>query len=698
MTANIRTSTRMTENAILLAGILMILGPGALILLNIQLTEQFFGARDILAQSPIGEITQPRKVVRKKGEEDSAYLKARQGDPVFEGDTVLTGKESSTRVTLSDGTVLELGPESMIRIDPVRSFSFKGIQKKFEVTVETGAIKAKAKSNSAPVVLKSSAGSVLKEIAPVSVVKKKTPGFLPNLARNLPIPFVSAPRTVSPVATEKPAGSSLPAQKAPAGTAPVPAPSLPTTTAAQEPPPGIEEEFEVEEAVVSVPAPAAPPVSAPVNPPVSAPVGAPATGVKAPVPTAMSKLPGVSERDLIPDTEELMDVPLEVEEKPILSKPVLAMAPKPKPLPLPAMPLPALPSLPPVAVASPTPTPVVIATPAAPPVALPVATPTPTPAPAPIVKATPIPRETEIQTLPAKVKENVFQLVWKDKRKNPKAQYKVSVVHGGRTSNIIASETETTWTLPPKKEGTMDWFVEGLNDDGSFSKSNVRTESWKIATVISPDLVPEGSEILQDKIRLHWKDKRKSPTGPYKVSIIYAGKTDTVVSTENDALWPMPLVQSGKLEWFIEAPDAVEGFIKSRSLATSWKFKTPTLMFPKPDASLPEYFLKGDRHELLLTWAPLDTCKEYHLNVSLSPRFETLLYTKITARHFQRFSVERPGEYFWRVGCSYGEDFTVYSNPRRFRILALNRTKQESRQPAPAGAQGSRSQNTGASK
>lgn len=633
MTGNLKVQTKLTESAILIAGVLMILGPGALISLNIQITERFFGAKDMLAQSPIGEITKPRKVVRKKGEEDSAYLKAKQGDPVFEGDTVLTGKESSTKVTLSDGTVLELGPESMIRIEPVRSFSFKGIQKKFEITVETGAIKAKAKSNSAPVVLKSSEGQVLKEIAPVNAVKKKTPGFLPNLAQNLPIP--------KPV-------------------------TKPNLTPAPEP-----EEFEQEEAAVSVP-----PVV--VKAPVTAPA-VPSTGASStvnpitPPPSAMSKLPGVSEKDLIPDAEEMIDTPLEAEEKPILSKPVLAMAPKPKPVP--SLILPTLPTIPPVAVSTPTPTPV------------PVIKATPTPIPTP----TPRKRETEIVLLQATLKEQKFYLSWRDQRKNPKAQYKVSVIHGGKTSNIIASETETTWALPAKKEGVMEWFVEGLNDDGTFSKSNKRSETWKLESIVSPDLMPEGSEILGDKVRLRWKDKRKNPGGPYKVSITHLGRTDTVISSTLDATWSLPLRPTGKAEWFIEAPDAAEGLIKSKSLAIAWRFQTPTLMFPKPDAAIPEDFLKGDRHELLMTWAPLSTCKEYHLNVSISPRFESLLYTKITARNFQRFSVERTGEYFWRVGCSYGESFTVYSIPRRFKILGLNRTKKETREakaakkPAPAG-------------
>jgi hypothetical protein len=645
-----RAHARTTETAILLAGILMILGPGMLMVLNIQITEKFFGAKDILAQSSIGEISKPRKVVRKKGEDDSAYLKAKQGDPVFEGDTVITGKDSSAKVALSDGTVLELGPESMIRIEPVRSFSIGGIKKKFEVTVETGAIKAKAKSNSAPVVLKSGKGEVLKEIAPVSEVKRQTPGFLPVLTRNLPIPLPFQPK----VAVK-------------------PSPSAPKG-------PRVEEEGFEEEALVSIPAPSMPatPVAGGGKPPIGVPAGSGRPGVPVAVPGGVSggsSMPGVSAKDLVPDAEELIEAPLELEEKPILSKPVLAMAPRLKPLPaIPAIPLP---SLPPVAETTPTPAPTPAATP------LVVATPTPAP------KVTrPKPAQNEIVLIPARLQDQRFLLSWKDLRTDPKPQYKVSVIQNGRTSNIIASETETTWALPSKREGTISWFVEGLSEDGSFVKSDTRMETWKIATVVSIELIPEGSEILGDKIRVYWKDLRKSPTGPYKVSIVHSGKTDTVVSSSNDALWSIPLQAYGKLEWFIEAPDAVDGFIKSKSLATAWKFKTPTLMFPKADASVPEHYLKGDRHELLLTWTPLNSCQQYYLNVSRSPRFETLLYTKITARHFQRFPVEAIGEHYWRVGCSYGEDFVVYSNPRRFKIEALNQTKASSpiKIPAPSGS------------
>ncbi|NDG85154.1 MAG: hypothetical protein EBX52_08990, partial [Proteobacteria bacterium] len=198
MIDRIPSQSRSLERAVLGFGILFIAGPAVIFGLNIEITERFFGAKDVLSQSNIGEIIRPKNVVKKKGNEDSAYGSARQGDPIYVGDTVMTGKESFTRVTLSDGSVLDLGPETLVRIEPVRSFSLKGIKKKLKITVEAGAVKAKTKTNSAPIVIESSSGEILKEIiAPPVVMTTPTPAPPVAAVSGTPVALVTAPAAVA---------------------------------------------------------------------------------------------------------------------------------------------------------------------------------------------------------------------------------------------------------------------------------------------------------------------------------------------------------------------------------------------------------------------------------------------------------------------------------------------------------------------
>ncbi|NDD92913.1 hypothetical protein EBZ37_12610, partial [bacterium] len=152
--------SKSTERTILITGILMMAVPGAILSANILLTDLFFASRDILSLSPIGEITLPDRIVRRKGEDESAFRPSRSGDSVFVGDTIITGKESSTRINFSDGSTLELGPESMVKIEPIRSYSFSGIRKKLRVTVQAGSVKASTSSASTPMVFESLAGTV----------------------------------------------------------------------------------------------------------------------------------------------------------------------------------------------------------------------------------------------------------------------------------------------------------------------------------------------------------------------------------------------------------------------------------------------------------------------------------------------------------------------------------------------------------
>lgn len=158
--------TILDERAILGLGIVFILIPLLLEAIGFRFTDRFMNTKDLLNQSPIGEVLRQRKTVRKRAEDSSVFAPLVPGDSIFVGDRVLTGKESSARITLSDGNILELGPESLIRIEPIRAVGIGGIKRKLKITLESGTVKAAVRSQSSPVVVENTKGEVILEATP----------------------------------------------------------------------------------------------------------------------------------------------------------------------------------------------------------------------------------------------------------------------------------------------------------------------------------------------------------------------------------------------------------------------------------------------------------------------------------------------------------------------------------------------------
>lgn len=159
-------SSIIDERAVLAFGIILILIPLCLEAVGFRFTDRFMTAKDLLNQSPIGEVIRKQKTVRKRAESSGIFSPITPGDSIFVGDRVLTGKESSARITLSDGSILELGPESLIRIEPVRAVGLGGIKRKLKITLESGTVKAAVRSQSAPVVIENTKGEVILEATP----------------------------------------------------------------------------------------------------------------------------------------------------------------------------------------------------------------------------------------------------------------------------------------------------------------------------------------------------------------------------------------------------------------------------------------------------------------------------------------------------------------------------------------------------
>ena len=447
MIDQLQPASRKIEKTVFGVGVLLILIPSAVFVFNIQITERFFGARDVLTQSNIGEIIRPKKIVKKKTGDDSAYGLASQGDPIYVGDTIMTGKDSFTRVNLSDGSVLDLGPETMVRIEPVRSFSFKGIKRKLKITVEAGAVKAKAKVSSAPIVLESATGEVLKEIAPPPVI----------VATPTPAPVAVVTPTPAPAIAGALPGAQPEASVA-QGNAPSVAPVVVTPTPVAV---AAVDEDEFFEAVVAAPTPPPPP------PPVAKKTE-----------SAIAKFFGVK-------TEPAVAV----------SEPTVKTTSTPGAIS--ATPTPAAVAVTETAAktqATPSATPIAIATPAAPVFRFDPEVEDKKTEVAPLLSKAvlTVKKPVTIQVLSpehrgilpdsVELEDQHFTLSWKDGGIAVKPPYTVWIDHHGRLDKKVTDQTSLVWNIPLEAEGKIEWWVEAdLRDEGKV-ESKKQSASWTFPT------------------------------------------------------------------------------------------------------------------------------------------------------------------------------------------------------------------------
>jgi hypothetical protein len=185
-------------------------------------------------------------------------------------------------------------------------------------------------------------------------------------------------------------------------------------------------------------------------------------------------------------------------------------------------------------------------------------------------------------------------------------------------------------------------------------------------------LLSDNAELSKQSFKLKWKDGGISVNPPYQVWIQYQGEKKSFETRETQYTWELPLEAKGEMEWWVEVALKNGGTIKSSKQTASWKLPTPTLASPTASFPVPPEYLKGPRHNLLLTWKDTRICTGYEVNVSRSSHFKDLEFTTWSKGHFVNFPVKEPGQYYWRVACVYSDDFKLFSSHRSFQVKTLN--------------------------
>lgn len=166
---------------------------------------------DVAARAEkIGELGVSNGDVKRQGALGGEFKYSQKGEPLFNEDFITTGPQSSTTLVLNDGGVIELGPNTMVKLALESQLSFSGISRSAAVEVVSGNVSAAAQKTA--VVLRSSRGQNVVvaanqkqeiKVAATPIVKPKpkvvAPVEMPVAPPVAPVPPVAAPVQPAPV-------------------------------------------------------------------------------------------------------------------------------------------------------------------------------------------------------------------------------------------------------------------------------------------------------------------------------------------------------------------------------------------------------------------------------------------------------------------------------------------------------------------
>lgn len=127
----------------------------ALFFSDVSLRKVILGWEDTETLEPVGDVQKSEGGVRRKAADRNEFVSVQQKSKLFNFDTIVTGDDAKATIQLDDGSTIELGPKTMIKLAFESRLSLGGITRAARVNVVTGKVSGKAgtKSNAAPVVI-----------------------------------------------------------------------------------------------------------------------------------------------------------------------------------------------------------------------------------------------------------------------------------------------------------------------------------------------------------------------------------------------------------------------------------------------------------------------------------------------------------------------------------------------------------------
>lgn len=146
-------NNRFVKWILILLALLLVGGGAYLYTTQTSLRQLFSGVSGNTGES-VGKVEFVDGQLKRQPSEALEFINAPVGSSVYNEDTVITGEMDSAKIRLFDGTLIELGPGSLVRLAFESSLSLAGIQRKVLVDVVSGSIKAPQNNTNTKVIVR----------------------------------------------------------------------------------------------------------------------------------------------------------------------------------------------------------------------------------------------------------------------------------------------------------------------------------------------------------------------------------------------------------------------------------------------------------------------------------------------------------------------------------------------------------------
>jgi hypothetical protein len=208
------------EFALIIFSLALAGGSVAAYVTDFPLRKYLFDIQDQQGKGKMGRVTTRKGTARRQLLGESDFRSLDTDATVYDLDTIVTGSDGQVTVTLDDGSSIDLGPDTMVRLAFESGFSLGGIARRAgsaSVEVVTGNVKGQAKDNQLLVRTQDKTVSISKDTVQsvqAAVIKPEIP-----VKRALAQPLIPRAEIAKPV---------LVAEASPSPEPPPPPPPLPS--------------------------------------------------------------------------------------------------------------------------------------------------------------------------------------------------------------------------------------------------------------------------------------------------------------------------------------------------------------------------------------------------------------------------------------------------------------------------------------
>lgn len=129
------------EKALIAIACLLFAGSCYLYVADFPLRRYLFDLEDAGRRTVVGTLTVKKGALRRQLDGESEFKGLDQAEAVYDDDVIVTGPDGGATITMNDGSVLELGADTMVRLHYQTQITLGGISRAATIDVVAGAVK-----------------------------------------------------------------------------------------------------------------------------------------------------------------------------------------------------------------------------------------------------------------------------------------------------------------------------------------------------------------------------------------------------------------------------------------------------------------------------------------------------------------------------------------------------------------------------